>query len=257
MAKRYIETGFYKSPYIRGLKGSLKSLYSFIICDCDSAGIWVKDLPIASTYIGFDVTEAEFQKFVKDGKAVDLKNGKYFFPDFIEHQYPSGLSPQNPAQKKAINELKRYHLIDKDFKTLQRPSVVPTVGTKEVVVVVEEEMEEEEVVVISATDFEIFWEVYDKKIGSKPKLKKKWDSLTEPEREAALEYIPGYVKATPDKKYRKNPETFLNNKSWNDEIITTNRTVPAGSRKSDVAQLGATTFRNLSGITDGNYGTGH
>jgi hypothetical protein len=37
-----------------------------------------------------------------------------------------------------------------------------------------------------------------------------------------MEYIPNYRAATPDKTYRKNPETFLNNKSWNDELIFTN-----------------------------------
>ena len=34
-----------------------------------------------------------------------------------------------------------------------------------------------------------------------------------------MEHIPKYKQAQPDKKFRKNPETFLNNKSWNDEII--------------------------------------
>ncbi len=32
-------------------------------------------------------------------------------------------------------------------------------------------------------------------------------------------YIPKYKAAQPNKQYRKNPETFLNNKSWNDELI--------------------------------------
>lgn len=67
--------------------------------------------------------------------------------------------------------------------------------------------------------FEMFWDLYEKKVGEKSKLIKKWDKLTEEERTKALEYIPKYKLAQPDKKYRKNPETFLNNKSWNDELI--------------------------------------
>jgi len=31
------------------------------------------------------------------------------------------------------------------------------------------------------------------------------------------------LNSTPDKQYRKNPETYLNNKSWNDEIIGNNK----------------------------------
>lgn len=122
MAKRFIDTGFYKSPFVRGLKGALKGLYSFIICDCDGAGIWVKDLGIAATYIGFEISEKDFEIFVKSGKAVDLKNGKYFFPDFIEHQYPKGLQEKNPAHKNFICELKKFNLIDKDLKPLRSPS---------------------------------------------------------------------------------------------------------------------------------------
>jgi len=35
-----------------------------------------------------------------------------------------------------------------------------------------------------------------------------------------MKFIPLYIKERPNKQYRKNPETFLRNKSWNDEIIT-------------------------------------
>jgi len=143
MAKRYIDTGYYKSPFVRGLKGSLKGLYSFIICDCDGAGIWVKDLQIASAYIGFEITEKDFDVFIKSGKAIDLKNGKYFFPDFIEHQYPQGLSDKNPAHNNFIKELIKYNLIDSNLKVLKRDLK----GTNEVPMVMVEVMETVNVIV--------------------------------------------------------------------------------------------------------------
>ena len=68
-------------------------------------------------------------------------------------------------------------------------------------------------------DFEFFWNEYDKKVGVKEKLKKKWNNLTNEERQNAMNYIDLYKQSVPDKQFRKNPETFLNNKSWNDEII--------------------------------------
>lgn len=108
---RYIDTGFYKSPFVRGLKGALKSFYNFIITDCSGAGIWAKDLDVASLYIGFPITEDDFNIFIENGKAVNLGNGKYLFPDFIEHQYPTGLSEKNPAQKNFIAELRKYNLL--------------------------------------------------------------------------------------------------------------------------------------------------
>ena len=68
--------------------------------------------------------------------------------------------------------------------------------------------------------FDDFWDEYDKKVGKKPKVKKEWDKLNYDTKNLIMEYIPYYKQAQPNKKYRKNPETFLNNESWNDEIIT-------------------------------------
>ncbi len=67
--------------------------------------------------------------------------------------------------------------------------------------------------------FDAFWELYDKKVGKKESLIKKWLKLSDMERELAMSYIPKYIQSQPDKKYRKNPETFLNQKAWNDELI--------------------------------------
>lgn len=66
--------------------------------------------------------------------------------------------------------------------------------------------------------FEEFWCAYDKKVG-RPKCEKLWSKLTMAERVACLNYIPLYKQAQPEKCYRKNPETFLRNKCWNDELI--------------------------------------
>ena len=85
--------------------------------------------------------------------------------------------------------------------------------------------------------FERVWQLYDKKVG-RAKCEKKWNRLTLGERKAATEYIPRYVAATPDKQYRKNFETFINNKSWNDEIIAQN-----GDRQTQQQRLSAVTER--------------
>ena len=122
MANRFLNTSFFKSPFVRGLEGSLKTLYCFIICDCEPSGIWSKDLDIAGVYTGFKFTESQFYKsFVETGKAVDLGNGKYFFPDFIEHQYPKGLSEKNIAHNNIIPILLSLNLLDENLKPLKRP----------------------------------------------------------------------------------------------------------------------------------------
>ena len=73
-------------------------------------------------------------------------------------------------------------------------------------------------------DFDTFWELYDKKVGDKTKLKKKWNKLSLEIQTKALEHITEYKTAQQDKQYRKNPDTYLNNKSWNDEIISKDQT---------------------------------
>jgi uncharacterized protein YdaU (DUF1376 family) len=68
-------------------------------------------------------------------------------------------------------------------------------------------------------DFDFFWNDYDKKVGDKQKLKSKWNKLSDNDRNQIMNYLPLYIEAVPDKQFRKNPETFLNNKSWLDEIV--------------------------------------
>jgi hypothetical protein len=67
--------------------------------------------------------------------------------------------------------------------------------------------------------FESFWDLYDKKTG-KVSSEKKWVALTDEERLKAMKHIPTYKLKTPEAQYRKNPEGYLHNKMFNDEIST-------------------------------------
>lgn len=66
--------------------------------------------------------------------------------------------------------------------------------------------------------FERWWNLYDNK-KDREKCEVKWhNALTYEERKAATEHTPLYVASTPDKKWRKHPYTYLNNKSWKNEV---------------------------------------
>jgi hypothetical protein len=67
--------------------------------------------------------------------------------------------------------------------------------------------------------FDTWWDLYDKKVGSKTKLQNKWNKLTNDQRTQAISHTRQYIIAQPDKQYRKNPDTYLNNESFYDEII--------------------------------------
>lgn len=84
--------------------------------------------------------------------------------------------------------------------------------------------------------FEIWWNLYDKKID-RDKCSKKFLKLTQDEMKQCIEHTEVYVQATPEKQYRRNPQTYLNNKNFKDEIITKK------DKRSVVDQ--AQQFRNL------------
>ena len=70
----------------------------------------------------------------------------------------------------------------------------------------------------NTVSFDIFWDLYDKKVDRKT-CEPKWNKLSETDKKAALEYIPKYKEAEPRKAFRKNPETFLNRRAWENELI--------------------------------------
>jgi hypothetical protein len=67
-----------------------------------------------------------------------------------------------------------------------------------------------------AFPFADFWQAYGKK-EDKHKCEQRWNALSLAERQAAMAHVPRYVAATPEKKFRKNPLTWLHGKCWLDE----------------------------------------
>jgi hypothetical protein len=234
MAKRFTDTNKYKKPFIRGLQGAYKLLWDYLYHDCDNAGIWIVDFEIAQLYIGKDmpVTKVDALKFFNEGKIriIEIDNGtRWFIPAFIRFQYGE-LSVQNRAHISVIQILNKYNLNNKlnpPTSSLQRAKDkdmdmdmdkdMEKVKDKEE----DNQMEIENLPV--NIEFDVFWELYDKKVGDKSKLIKKWNHLSDSDRQAIIDYIPKYIKAQADKHFRKNPEKFLINRSWLDEIIKPNQ----------------------------------
>lgn len=73
----------------------------------------------------------------------------------------------------------------------------------------------------SQTDrsFDCVWAMYGKPVGNKTQLEEQWNGLPDKEREAILDYVPRYVAARPDPKYRKNFCNFLAGRTWETEPI--------------------------------------
>jgi len=82
----------------------------------------------------------------------------------------------------------------------------------------ESESEDESKNSLRDSEFKIFWEEYDKKVA-KDKTYKLFIKLPVTDIDNLRDYIPRYKKAQPDKQYRKNPDVFLRNRAWEDELI--------------------------------------
>ena len=73
--------------------------------------------------------------------------------------------------------------------------------------------------------FAEFWDLYGKKVDSK-KCEAKFKKLKADDINIIFEKLPEYIKSISDKKYMKNPLTWLNGKCWNDEIQVTPNNKP-------------------------------
>ena len=72
--------------------------------------------------------------------------------------------------------------------------------------------------------FEMFWSLYDKKVDIN-RAKVAFLNLTLKEMGLAVKNAKAYVESTPDKRYRKNPTTWLHQKGWDSDFSMPNKKV--------------------------------
>lgn len=70
--------------------------------------------------------------------------------------------------------------------------------------------------------FDKIWEMYGKPIGDIEQLRQRWQQLSLDEKKKIFEYVPKYVMARPDSKYRKDFANFLTYRTWDTEPLTSN-----------------------------------
>ncbi len=225
MAYRFTNTDKWKQDaWFLELPPLQKLLFIYLCENCDIAGFIEVSEKRYAFETGIDVSEIKGaleglrRAFItsQDGSFLYLKN-------FIKHQKNIPLNDTNKAHIGIISRLEdRKHLFGfqsiEEFlpnevqgacKGLQSPSGIGKGNSNKK----KEEYEEEK------ESFIKFWNLYDKKVGDKKKLVAKWCSLKNEDRDKIFETLPYYVASTPDKKFRKDPATYLNQSAWNNEII--------------------------------------
>jgi len=71
------------------------------------------------------------------------------------------------------------------------------------------------------SEFDLVWEIYDRK-GNKKTSQLRFSKLTAKQKKLMSIHLPKYIISTPDKRFRKNLESYINLECWNDEILINN-----------------------------------
>lgn len=259
MAYRFTDTNKWVDGWFSELKPLNKLLFLYLCDQCDIAGFLEVNTKKISFDLGIGKQEVERGLRELESRIMFSFDSKFIFiKNFIKHQKNLPLNEKNPAHKGTIKKLNE-HLLNFGFKTidqfftleskpLESPLKAPLkplespigngIGNTHSIIsntdisinnITTDILEEESKPLKSPLkaplnndiSFDSFWDLYDKKIGDKRKIEPKWNKLSDNDKKAIMDYIPKYIQSQPDKQYRKNPETFLNNQGWKDEIIIT------------------------------------
>ena len=225
MAKlRSVSTSFWSDPWIEELSPSEKLLYIYFITNEKTNMLGIYEVSIKKicfeTGLNKDVVLKSFDTFKESGK-IKYEYNYIILVNFIKHQN------YNPNMKKAAIECynnlpKELKIKDLDLTKLNPLEAFETLSNHlGMVRKVEVEYEVEDEEIIDVFSFDEFWEIYPHKTGKKV-CKPKFEKLTNSEKEQIKNTIHKFLNHKPFPLYtHPNPETYLNQKRWEDVIPET------------------------------------
>jgi len=206
---RQIQTSFWQDDFVLSLTPEEKYFYIYLFTNSKTkqCGIYELPLQVASLDTGYnrETIIKLIQKFIEFGKiAYDWETKELAIKNWMKYN-PTNNPKVEACVTKELSQIKNKSLIEFIKYPLEWVS--------------QEEEEEEKEKEEEYSDFEMFWDIYDKKRG-KPNTLKLWKKLTQSEKESIFVNLPLYVKATPDVAFRKDPERYIKHRVWEDEIVT-------------------------------------
>jgi hypothetical protein len=219
---RKVHVSFWRDEFIEGLTPEQKYFYLYLLTNDRTTQCGIYEITIRQMCYDTGYNDETIKKLLE----YFITKGRLMYSESTKE-----IALKNWAKYNDSNSPKVRACIDKELIKVKNRVLIEylySIDTHTQEEQEEEEEKEEEQYI--NIDFEFFWIEYDKKVGDKQKLKKKWNNLTDAEREKIMEYLPSYKNSVQDKQFRKNPETFFNNKSWNDEIV--NRSITANNKQS-------------------------
>lgn len=245
---RSLNTVIWSDTWFEILNPEAKLLFIYFVTNEKTNMLGVYEISIRKvsfeTGISTKNIETYLKQFESEGK-IRYSLNRVLLLNFVKHQnynfnmMKSAIRTYNelPNELKCVN-INTLEETKEGFETLCNGfSGVRKIEVEyELEVETEYEEETEDVVVEIYPTFDDFWDLYDKKTG-KEKCIAKWNKLKQQEKELIIDYIPNYILSKPEKQYRKDPLTFLNNKSWNDELIFNEKTIKDEQQQQSIEQL--------------------
>ncbi len=148
-------------------------------------------------------------------KSISVRSDLCLLPTELT-QYITEFTPFPPVVS-AQSKVKESKVEDNNMRTelcaTQTPKVSDTSIPPD-----DHKLKDDKVSVAEEYPFSEFWEFYDKK-KDKQRAEKVYKKISLRDRKCIFNTLQAYKDSTPDKQYRKNPETYLRNRTWEDEII--------------------------------------
>lgn len=225
---RSVNTHFWDDSYIVNLDPIEKLLFLYFLTNplTNLTGIYELSLRRIAfdTGIDKDMIQKIISRFEENNKLY-YKDGFIIIVNFIKNQRinPKMQININTILDKLPENIQQFiDSLSIGYDSLLIPYTYDTIRRKKEEGRMKNEEGKSKEEIETGIPFQIFWDLYDKKVGVRNKIEKKWINLTEDIQMKILKHVEQYKEAQPDKQYRKNPETYLNRKSWNDEIIRRN-----------------------------------
>lgn len=180
------------------------AIYFFSMEHCNRLG-WKKEfgLPTSMVIEAIGVKSYSVYKSAFD----DLVEYNFFeVLQYSKNQYSSNIIALKENSK--ANTKANTKALD---KALQKHSIKQSKSSDSI----DKQVTNNQITNNTCFSFDDFWIMYAKS-SDKTKCKSKYDNLVESERQDIKIKLPIYLKTITDKKYQKNPLTYLNGKCWND-----------------------------------------
>lgn len=153
--------------------------------------------------------------FMESIKLIQSNNGETFNIQLMNFSEKYKIKSENSAKR--VLQFRERQEVAKNVTRYER--VCNATKVKESKVNKNKVIKEEIPQVEDEYSFNLIWNLYDKKRGDKSKLLKKWNSISLEDKKLIFQHVPLYKGSTPEIQFRKDFDTYLNNKSWNDQII--------------------------------------